>query len=483
MIRKFVIPGLLLLLIGTVALDWILDKKRKEQKQTACYKLKHNTELSEHLKQYKQWLRLPPDERAQFPLSLNNNSKSKTKAQLIQEQRERLKADMDKLAAGEMEAYPFADTLYGQNWQQEVSKYKKQKELREFVFTGSIVCASVGGAIVTCCLLLCITRLAIIALSRLRKFLVSVFRKHKEPKDSKSAEAEIEKDENNPHIPLTQVLDLKDSAKELMAASVEKETKIKASAVFTNSAVKNADQSSFSTGNDANIALLLSDKESIKSEKSLGTAIEAQKKSMIQLEDSLKSQVENLEKQVEKIRQMAGDTSPMYIGEVKSAQGVATVEESGPLNDTLTELTQQVAAIREYASHQQDRVKKLQEGYDLNIIKNFCLRIIRCIDNLEGCISRQPEQDSETIHLKEVRDELLFALESSGVEQFEPEMNSDYRGQERHAEAIKEKEHCDDPSLAGKIAEVIKPGYQYFIDEENIKVVRPAMVKLYDNKR
>ena len=124
-------------------------------------------------------------------------------------------------------------------------------------------------------------------------------------------------------------------------------------------------------------------------------------------------------------------------------------------------------------------VKKLQEGYDLNIIKNFCLRIIRCLDNLESCINKQSEQDDETMHLKEVRDELLFALESSGVEQFEPEINSDYRGQERLAEAVKEKVQCDDPGLTGKIAEIIKPGYQYFIDEENVKVVRPAMVKLF----
>ena len=83
------------------------------------------------------------------------------------------------------------------------------------------------------------------------------------------------------------------------------------------------------------------------------------------------------------------------------------------------------------------------------------------------------------MHLNETRDELLFALESSGVEQFVPEINSDYCGQERFAEAVKEKEHCDDPQLIGKIAKVIKPGYQYSVDENNIKVVRPAMIKLF----
>jgi len=201
----------------------------------------------------------------------------------------------------------------------------------------------------------------------------------------------------------------------------------------------------------------------------------------MQLTNSLTRQVENLEKQVHEIRQMAGDSLSQQSAKSSSAQGVkqAIGEYSESINDTLMELTQQVAAIRDYASGQQGRVEKLQEGYDLNIIKNFCLRVIRCIDNVESCIGRQSEQDSQTMYLKEVRDELLFALESSGVEQFAPEINSEYRGQERLVEAVKEKEHCDDTNLAGKIALIIRPGYQYFIDEENVKVVRPAMVKLF----
>lgn len=510
--RKFVILGLWLLLVGTVALQWVLAEKRKEQKQATYYKLKHNSELNEHLKLYKQWLRLPPEEQTELPLGLDKHGKTKTKAQLLQEQTERLKADLDKLAAGEMDAYPYADILYGENWRDEVSKYKKRKELREFILTGSIVCTSVGATFFACCLLIWTARLVIRGLSRWKRFFAGVIKNRILGQDEQDNpvnpvqlnEADVEKDEEKSQIPLTQLLGLGDTARELMAASVEKETKIKASAVFANSAVKNADQPTFSTGNEphtnnckfkhklgysetcppknaANIDSLLSDEESIKPEACLAAVIEAPKINTIQLEDSLKNQVENLEKQVEEIKQIAGDASLQEATKYQVAQDVqqAVAEQSRPINNTLSELAQQVAAIREYASSQQDRVKKLQEGYDLNIIKNFCLRVIRCIDNLESCISRQSEQNNDTTHLKEARDELLFALESSGVEQFEPEINSDYRGQEKQAEAVKDKVCCDDPSLAGKIAKVIKPGYQYFIDEDNVKVVRPAMVKLF----
>lgn len=184
-------------------------------------------------------------------------------------------------------------------------------------------------------------------------------------------------------------------------------------------------------------------------------------------DDSLKVRTENLEKQVAEFRQVTQTVQQ------------TTREHSKPLEDGLRELTQQVSAIREYAAQQQDRMEKLQDGYDWNIIRTFCLRVIRCIDNLESRISQLSELNIKTIDLEEVRDELIFAFESSGVEQFEPGTNSDYRGQEKKVEAIKDRECSDDPNMTGKIAEVIRPGYQYVIDEENVKVVRMAQVKLF----
>ena len=124
-------------------------------------------------------------------------------------------------------------------------------------------------------------------------------------------------------------------------------------------------------------------------------------------------------------------------------------------------------------------MERLQDGYDWNIIRTFCLRVIRCIDNLDSRISRFNGKNTKATHLTEVRDELIFALESSGVEQYEPEVNSDYRGQEKVAEAVKDRQPSEDPEQRGKIASVIRPGYQYFISEENVKVVRPAQVKLF----
>lgn len=462
--KKIIIAGLLLLVTGVVTFEWVFTQKRTEQKQTAYYKSKHDAELSEHLKRYKQWLQVPPQERTQLTFSLDKSIQTKTKEQVLEEQQERLKADLDKLAAGEMDAYPYADVLYGENWQSEVSEYIKQREQREFFLTSSIVLMSVGGMVLAGCFLTWAVRLIVKGLSRLRKLLADVFAKHFANQPAKVNE---KSEKQSPSIPLTQLLGLKDVSCNNFRTDIHSQL----------SGVQNKYEPPSLSGNfirdkKDDVDLLLSGDKSVESEEAFASAIEAANKDTMQLADTLKSQVENLEKQVEEIKQLAGDRQ-------EKIENPASPEQTTPFNDTLVELRQEVAAIREYASNQQDRIKKLQEGYDLNIIKNFCLRIIRCVDNVESCIQSHSGEDNELEHLREVRDELLFALESSGVEQFEPEISSDYRGQEKLVEAVKEKEICDDSTMTGKVAEVVKPGYQYFIDEENIKIVRPAMVKLF----
>jgi molecular chaperone GrpE (heat shock protein) len=482
--KKLIILGLVLFLVGSAVLIRSLVGRRKERRLVASYKLKYASEADEYLKQYNEWSKLPPEQRTQLPWGLDKYGQTKTKSQLCRERQERLKADLDKLAAGEKYVYPFANILYGENWQEEVSKFKKQKKMRELTLTGSTVCMLAGAAIPAGYLLSWTAALMVLGLGHFKNFSTEVLRQCKEAKSKILAGADATKDgttakaliksgwqnfNNNdadrdePDPAQTAVSErsepcVDDSAEDTQKIAVllsdEKSVETKAvpnveDGVWPKSADCNTSQKEDQLQNTQKTALLDSPENSIK------------------LEDSLETQTEDFEKQVQEIKQMAQKVQQ------------AAVEHSGPLNNTLAELTQQVAAIREYASHQQDRVKKLQEGYDWNIIKTFCLRVIRCVDNLENRISRLSEQDVKTSNLEEIRDELIFALESSGVERFEPEINSDYRGQEKAAEAVKEKEHCDDLNLTGKIAKIIRPGYQYFIDEENVKVVRVAQVKLF----
>jgi len=498
MLKKIAIFGLVLLIAGIAEIEWINIEKKKEQQQLACYKQRYGSEPDEYIQQYTEWLQLAPEERALAPWGLNKSDKTKSEAQLQYDQKERLKADLDKLAAGEI--YPFSDVLYGKNWQKELSKYKEQKELKEFILTGSIALALTGAAISTCCLLLWMSRLLVRFSSNRQGFqtllsklaappgtLFAIIFRNRETKNKKLTKAErrIQKEQIK-------------KRSQVMAYSYQQnfneDHKNRKKAI--------PEQTAFPTGNShssdywkhkrgkepSKIAVLLSDEKASDSDENLKTtrenmilntrqldihnnakenALSDSGKNSLKLENALNAQTETLEKQMEEFKLMA-----------QSVQKTA-FEHSKPLNNAIGELMQQVSAIREYASYQQDRVEKLQDGYDWNIIRTFCLRVIRCIDNLENRISRLSRENIETSDLEEVKDELLFALESSGIEQFEPELNSDYRGQEKFTEAIKNKQPCKDPKQTGKIAKVIRPGYQYFINEDNIKIVRTAQVKLF----
>jgi molecular chaperone GrpE (heat shock protein) len=129
-------------------------------------------------------------------------------------------------------------------------------------------------------------------------------------------------------------------------------------------------------------------------------------------------------------------------------------------------------------------MRKLQDGYDWMIIRRFCLRIIRCVDNIDDRIIRLYEKGEEAaVYLEDIRDELVFALEASGIEQFGPDLNVSFKGLEKHAEAVRERIFTEDDGLVGCIAEVTRPGYQYLVNDEDVKIVRCAQVKLYEAKQ
>jgi molecular chaperone GrpE (heat shock protein) len=368
---------------------------------------------------------------------LDADGKTKTRGQLWQEQQGRLRADLDKLAAGEITAPPsFADVLYGESWQTELSEYNKRKERQAFILTGSIVCTSAGGLIYAWWLLLWAGRPVVKAASGLKR---SLGRRRCTVKQDDQAEPEPADAEDVPPEPAD-------------AEDVPPEPK------------RDEPQ-----GRPARLA-----KISVKPVTQPATETQHRPMSSV-------TQRCGTTREREKSTELMSDeeSSDARTPTAGATECHAVGEKSKPIDNTLTDLTQQVSAIREYAANQQDRLEKLQDGYDWNIIRTFCLRVIRAVDNLESRIARLKDDDAETTHLEEVRDELVFALESSGIEQFEPETDSEYRGQEKLAEAVKEKQGCDDPEQTGKIANVIRPGYQYFIDEGNVKIVRPAQVRLY----
>lgn len=150
-------------------------------------------------------------------------------------------------------------------------------------------------------------------------------------------------------------------------------------------------------------------------------------------------------------------------------------------DNSAADLLSQVSSLRDYLAKQQSLVKRLQDGYDWSVLKNFSQRIIRCIDDVEKRMnSAEDASDDHRQDLEMIYDQLVFALDGSGIEQFKPEIDTPYSGQEKIAEVVGK-----DPlenGIPGHISQVLNPGYLFYISDEHQKLIRPARVKLYEKQ-
>ncbi len=499
MLKKCAILGLMLLLVGGLALAWVRGQMRKEQREASVRALKHSLRPEEYLDRYSRWHELTSEQQNQFILELDKDRQDKTQEELADEQQARLRRDLDRLAAGERNAGDIADFLYGANWEEKVTRYKLQKEQEQIAQTASTVCLSIGGTLFSGCLLIWVIG-SIVRGAR------ALSRRRLRSDDTESQEVELtdiphheEPLPEQPHVesqPRRRKKLPAEPAQPLPSLHAEDADQERLAPRRSSRGVLSERPSlvAEASAKEDTAALLLSDKPAPDMGWSLETQWAAQgpqddacarlrqrKQSTPQprvtvldageasneRDNALKEQADDLQKQITEFRQVAESVHQ------------AKRDQTEPINTTLKELAQQVSAIREYAACQQDRVEKLQDGYDWTIIRTFCLRVIRCIDNIENRIGKLAGGNGNMTHLEEVKDELLFALESSGVEQFRPEINSEFRGQEKFAEAIKEKQSAKKPEHTGQIAKVIRPGYRYIVDDDSYKVVRTAQVKLF----
>ncbi len=513
MLKKCAILGLVLLLAGGLPLAWQRKQAEAERLATPSGAAKGTLQPADYLQKYGQWYRLTPEEQNQLVLELDKERQNKTPEELAAEQKAHLHNDLPKLAAGEMNPGDIADYLYGPNWEEQVTQYRQRREKEQITQTTSMVCLSIGGALFGICLVIwvlwsIVRVIKAIARRRSERAVVTETAPGEltdiphgivdEQTNEEDSEAAVEADdipEDSPEPALScngyesdpadnndprerflvprRHRDLPPGRPTLTAAPRPQEDGV--AVLMTDEPSGEQDwsaQMEWTTSNDEESATEAAPPKQRFTPRPrvavLGeTQIVAAPAPAAPVENPLTEQAEELQRQITEFRQMAQNAQQASRGQGE------------PLGDTLKELAQQVSAIREYAACQQDRVEKLQDGYDWSIVRTFCLKVIRCIDNLENRLAKLDEDDEGTLQLEEVRDELLFALESSGVEQFRPDVGSEYRGHEKFAEAIKEKEITGDASQVGTIAKVVRPGYRYITDEDSYKVVRTAQVKLF----
>ncbi len=421
MSKTWTIWAILFVAAGMAGLSLIVWSLYEEDKNLRPYRNQFNHDDNEYLKIFEEWNRLSPEEKLDNPWGQGKYVGSKTQEEIRNEQPARLKADLVDLATGVKEPHVLADLLYGNGWQEKVGQYRRTKEIRDAVAMVSIVSIFAG---------------TLVLLANTAKWIVSKLNPAASSTISHAAGGAC------PSPP---------TANPMSQPGTEKRT----DPLEPSSPGKSVSHRRCSDGPGM---------------------FDSSKWAPLSKMDSV-----DFDEPVESppAQSVVQPISHNLFSEIESAAPIGTLMSTAPVVSNLAELTQEVSAIRKFAAQQQDRVRQLQEGYDWNIIKRFCLRVIHCIDNLDNRIHHLAETSSDVGILQDVRDELVFALESSGVEQFEPALDSDYTGLEKRVEAVKGRIHASNSKLKGHIAEIVRPGYEYRLSDEEVKVVRCAQVKLY----
>ena len=421
MYKKVIIFGLVLLLCGIAALGWVKAEQKKEN------------------------------------LSLQKKIELRS-AQLMK---------LKPLKKGQTETYYLAKALLEDGLEQELAKRQEQNETKKLMFFASVSLMAVGGTLSTCSLIIKIAKLLIAGCSGFKNIFLRIYRSRKHKTNKQKSKTNAAKNKNT----------LRSEQEPYKHQSSSKNH----STVHEESSCDNYIEKEAEA-----ISKLYCNEKSFESQNTLDTSkisvkdTGADTRPFDQLaKDIRKTILSDYHENTLKIENSIRDHTENLKKQITQSVKEATLEHSNPLNATIEELACEISAIREYASLQKEKNENFQELHDWKVIKTFCLRTIRVIDNIQKRIQLLSQKNVETSDLEEISDELIFALESSSVERFEPAINSEYRGQEKMAEAIKDKDCSANSNMKGKIAKVVRAGYQYAINDGDIKIIRPAQVKLY----
>jgi len=432
--KNWIMLALLLMIPGAAGLGWGVQSQRAEQTQTAAAAkaISDAPSADEYLGMYEQWSQLTAAQKGENPWGQGQYGGPEIQKRLREDQALRLEADLLDLDAG-LKSYPqqLAEALYGSYWAQSLAAFQRQRERRDLVMTGSAITLCAGGLLFLGGLIYTLITLA--------------FKKTKDPVQEKTPSLKPAKYDSgdattNPFPIAEKGGDVPSDAPDLAAKPSHPNG-------YFESVIKKKKHS------DLHVAPQILP---VSQERATAVAVAE-----------------------------PASSEEAYFGWAMGAEeespSLSTMMTTEPITRGLSDLTEEVSAIRQYATAQQDQMRKLQDGYDWMLVRRFCLRIIRCIDNLNERIARLSGQDEVLLScLEEIGDELVFALESSGVEQYRPDLNVQFKGLEKYAEAVRQRVPTSDPSQVGTIAEILRPGYQYLISDDDVKIVRCAQVKLYD---
>ncbi len=150
-------------------------------------------------------------------------------------------------------------------------------------------------------------------------------------------------------------------------------------------------------------------------------------------------------------------------------------------SDDIRTISGRLEGLTSYIEDNAKRLRRFEEGYDFQILKNFAKQIIREIHSLRKKADGIEGEGKAAI--EDAVDSLVELLDRNAITQISLEPGSCYAGQERVAECAATKCLTDDESLNGRIASIVHEGYQYEFNDGSVRVLVPSKVILFSTNR
>tara|TARA_Y100000590_G_C15570886_1_gene958532 strand:- start:487 stop:1194 length:708 start_codon:yes stop_codon:yes gene_type:complete len=146
----------------------------------------------------------------------------------------------------------------------------------------------------------------------------------------------------------------------------------------------------------------------------------------------------------------------------------------------IKEVDEKIAPFEKVAREKNDELKEYKKGYDYSRNKSIIDGVIETIEFIEDAEKKIiSSDDTLKSYLSYTKEKLLIILNNSGIESFEPKINSPSLD-DHSCEIDIVTEKTDDEAKNNLICSVIKKGYLIKMTEKDTKHIKKAIVKVYE---
>lgn len=146
----------------------------------------------------------------------------------------------------------------------------------------------------------------------------------------------------------------------------------------------------------------------------------------------------------------------------------------------IKEVDEKIKPFEKVAREKNDELKEYKKGYDYSKNKSIINGVIETIEFIENAEKKiNFTDDIVKSYFSTTKDKLLIVLNNSGVESFEPKVNTSSLD-DHSCEVDVSTEIIDDQSKNNLICSILKKGYMIKTKENQVVYLKKALVKVYE---